>query len=198
MGYVPPPDPRDANPAMNRCEPPWFLIARGALRGISLETLSVRYHVSIEDIQRHLDRAISVDPTGVVRVRNNAEISQASSRVRNDLVSILIEAVDELHCSQLPRLSQLLEFEKLLEAASKLFQWPRMTVSRIMASGPGATAYGMTMNEAGQPTGAVNLALIATSPEQLAMLAKKQENFGNDNQTKSEEAPITNQRDPLP
>lgn len=158
------------------------------MRGISLEHLSVRYHVPVEDIRRHLDKAIVKSANGEMTVRTNAEINQASARARNDLVSILLESIDELSVSTLPRLSQLSEFEKLLESAAKLFQWPRLTVSRVLASNQTVGGYSANMNEVGQPTGAVNLALIATSPEQLAMLAKKQEeNFGATAQPNSQE-----------
>lgn len=153
----------------NRCEPPWFLIARQAVRGTSLETLSVRFKVSVEDIRRHLDRAIVSTANGELYVRSNAEISQASKRVRNDLVSILMEAIDELSVSTLPRLSQLAEFEKLLTSAAKLFQWPTMQATRYLHTSHGATTIGEVPLQA-----AVNLDLIATSPEELARIADRQ------------------------
>jgi hypothetical protein len=151
----------------NRCEPPWFLIAKQAVRGTSLETLSVRFHVSVEDIRRHLDKAIVASANGEVAVRTNAEINQASHRARNDLVSVLLEAIDELSASQQPRLSQLAEFGKLLEGAARLFQWPMLTrhsyaVQQYMNAGRTV------------PTEAVNLDLIATTPEELARLAEAQ------------------------
>lgn len=163
---------------MNRCEPPWFLIAKQAVRGASLQTLSVRFNVSVEDIRRHLDKAIVSSANGQMYVRTSAEINQASARARNDLVSILLEAIEELSVSTQPRLSQLKEFNELLGAAARLFQWPMLTATRFIAH-QREPVQGYGVNPEAQPpsssvpTAAVNLALIATPPERLAELAKE-------------------------
>ena len=152
---------------------PWYLIAKQALRGVSIDSLAIRFHVSADEIRRQLDKAIMLDQTGTPRIRNSAEINQASARARNDLVTILQEAIDELVVSQQPRLSQLGEFEKLLGSAARLFQWPTVTAQRMVATVQ-TSAQGYAIAPNGQPTGAVNLTLTATSPEQLAILSHAQ------------------------
>lgn len=152
----------------NNCAIPWFLIAKQAIRGTSLETLSTRYHVSVAEIQARLDVAICRDPTGNVRLRNNAEISQASSRARNDLVSILLESIEELQASVEPRLDQTEKLQTLSAVAAKLFSW---TTSHSLR----------TVNVTNPPpytpesNNAVNLTLAATTPEQLRAIADQQE-----------------------
>lgn len=151
----------------NKCAIPWFVIAREALRGTSLETLSVRYHVSVAEIQSRLDVAICRDPTGGIRLRNNAEITQASNRARNDLVSILLESIEALQLSPEPRLDQTDKLATLTATAAKLFSW---TTSHSLR----------TVNVTNPPpyspadNNAVNLSLTATSPEQLRAIADEQ------------------------
>jgi hypothetical protein len=127
---------------------------------------------------------------GEMYVRTNAEINQASSRVRNDLVSILMEAIDELSVSTKPRLAELDKFEKLLSSAARLFQWPTMQATRYLHTG-NIQAYGSGIDSNSTPNSAVNLALIATTPEQLAVLAKGK--FSADPESKPLESPPCDQ-----
>jgi hypothetical protein len=171
----------------NPCGIPWFLIAKQAVRGTSLETLSIRHHVSVDEIRRHLDKAIICGANGQLLVRTNKEINEASQRARNDLVSVLLEAIDELSVSTQPRLSQLKEFSDLLNSAARLFQWPTISAMRVVQSQH--TVHGYSHNPDSPPTEAVNLALIATTPEQLAQLekAKNSGKFSDDLDSKSQE-----------
>lgn len=175
----------------NRCEPPWFLIARSALRGVPLESLSVRYEVPVEDIRSRLDVAIAKGEDGSFRLRTTKEIDQASVRARNDLVAILIESIDELVLDQNPRLKNIDKLIHLTNVSSKLFGW---------SSGAGSNQRFIQpyVNQNNTPTEAVNLALIATTPAQLAALAKakvQEENQGKilgDAQSKSQESKTPN------
>jgi hypothetical protein len=175
----------------NTCGIPWFLIAKQAVRGTSLETLSIRHHVSVDEIRRHLDKAIICGANGQLLVRTNKEINEASQRARNDLVSVLLEAIDELSVSTQPRLSQLKEFSELLNSAARLFQWPTVSAMRVVQSQHTVHGYAHRhhndIESEETPTGAVNLALIATTPEQLAELAKNSGKFSDDLGSKTQE-----------
>lgn len=162
----------DPNPP-NPCAPPWFLIAREALRGTSLETLSNRYQVSIAEIQSRLDVAICQSPTGSIRVRTNAEITQASQRARNDLVSILLESIEQLHASHSSRLDQTDELATLTAVAAKLFSWPSHASLRTVNINSAPNAY-QPEPPAPPDNNAVNLALTASTPEQLRAIADQQ------------------------
>lgn len=158
------------NEPLNRCAPPWFLIAKEALRGTSLETLSRRYNVPILEIQARLDVAIARDPTGNIRLRNNAEINQASQRARNDLVSVLLESIEQLAASHESRLDQTDKLATLTAVAAKLFAWPTASTVR-------------TVNISNPPpyseNNAVNPTLSATTPEQLKAIADEQQKRQN-------------------
>lgn len=157
------------NEPQNKCAIPWFLIAREALRGTSLETLSNRYHVAIPEIQSRLDVAITTDPTGSVRLRNSAEINQASLRARNDLVSILLESIEQLAASHDSRLDQTDKLATLTATAAKLFSWTTSHSLRTLnVTNP--PPYSAESNN-----NAVNLSLTATSPEELRAIADQQE-----------------------
>lgn len=156
------------NEPLNKCAIPWFVIAREALRGASLETLSRRYAVSVNEIQARLDVAICRDPQGTIRLRNNAEITQASNRARNDLVSILLESIEQLQASTESRLDQTDKLATLTQTAARLFSWTTSHSLRTvnLSNPPPYTAE--------SPNNAVNLALSATSPEQLRAIADQQ------------------------
>jgi hypothetical protein len=157
------------NDPPNHCAPPWFLIAKEALSGTSLETLSTRYHVSIAEIQSRLDVAICQSPCGDIRVRTNAEITQASQRARNDLVSILLESIEQLHASQDSRLDQTDKLATLTQVAGRLFSWASSSTLRTVNINH---AQGYQPDKS--PNNAVDLSLSATSPEALRAIANQQ------------------------
>lgn len=154
------------NEPTNRNAIPWFLIAREALRGTSIEALSNRYHVSMAEIESRLDVAITQSPAGDIRVRNNAEITQASQRARNDLVSILLESIEHLAACHQSRLDTVNELASLTAVAAKLFSWPSASTLRTVN----------VVNPAPfkPENNAVNLSLTATSPEALKAIADEQ------------------------
>lgn len=169
---------------------PWNLICKLALRGTTLESLSRQFAVSVDQIQKRLDVAVERQASAtLVRIRSNAEINLASNRAKADLVQILQESINELVCSDQPRLSQLSEFQTLLTSAARLFSWPTVSVSRLSGYQPNQPlSYASNLSPVDQqnlvdqsPQTAVNLALIQTTPEQLALLAKRSTNANQSN-----------------
>jgi hypothetical protein len=157
-----------------RVAPPWFVIAREAARGVPLESISRRYRISVDTLQKRLQLALCANPdegtldsavvtTGGERlsVRNEVEIRKLSEKVRSDLATVMsrlstqcladAEALEEINIK---------EFQALVDTGSKLFGWH--TQKEPFTPVP-------------QPTHAVNVALIQTSPEQLKAMGQSED-----------------------
>jgi hypothetical protein len=108
------------------------------------------------------DRPLAVVPT---RKLTAQEIANASDTVRANLTDVLVKISAKLASlpDNLIGVQNLAQVAKLTDTASKLFCWPNPKPVDTSA-------------QSAQPTAAINLALIRTTPEQLreAAAAKRQ------------------------
>ena len=161
-----------------RVAPPWFVIAREAARGVPLESISRRYRISIDTLTKRLQLALCSNPDegtidGAVvtsdgerlSVRNEVEIRKLSEKVRSDLASVMDRLSTQFRrdadaCEEV----NVKEFQVLVDTGSKLFGWH--TQKEPFTPVP-------------QPTHAVNVALIQTSPEELKAMGAVEDSEGN-------------------
>ena len=157
-----------------RVAPPWFVIAREAARGVPLESISRRYRISIDTITKRLQLALCANPDegtidGAVvtsdgerlSVRNEVEIRKLSEKVRSDLASVMDRLSTQFRrnadaCEEV----NVKEFSVLVDTGNKLFGWH---------------AQKEPFTPVPQPTHAVNVALIQTSPEELKAMGELHE-----------------------
>jgi len=161
-----------------RVAPPWFVIAREAARGVPLESISRRYRISIDTLTKRLQLALCANPDegtidGAIvttdgqrlSVRNEVEIRKLSEKVRSDLASVMDRLSTQFRrdadaCEEV----NVKEFQVLVDTGSKLFGWH--TQKEPFTPVP-------------QPTHAVNVALIQTSPEELKAMGAVEDSEGN-------------------
>ena len=107
----------------------------------------------------HADKPLPVVPTN--RKLTKEQISEASDTVRANLTDVLVKISAKL--ASLPDSTigpqNLAQVAKLTDTAAKLFSWPAPKTVDSLAQGV-------------QPTAAINLALIRTTPEQLRAKAQ--------------------------
>lgn len=140
-------------------ETDWYKICLKALKGQKVKELAKEYGVSVGAIHSHLramPSPLHKDETPQV-LRSQGEFDACSRIAHNDLVTFLMNSLEELRESDLPALELLPKFQVMVACAAKLFGWP----------GPAKNNTLLLNNE----NSAVNLNLISTSPEKLARAA---------------------------
>ena len=168
---------------------PWFLICKEAARGFSLDGLSRRYNVPVDHIQFQLSRFIKEDGS----LRTLGDINHASKRVHSDLVQTLEAMARDLAGSADKCTSDnLAKLNSLTVTAARLFAWP--VARQIDGHSPASPEHLNPLSNA------INLALIATTPDQLRKLADSDHNIQSSilSQPAQEPIPADHQNSNLP
>jgi hypothetical protein len=135
---------------------PWHLIARQWKNGSSLDALSARFNVSIDQLKSKLATRYDSDR---LDIRTNAQIKLIGEQVKSDLVTALARISQSLANQPDISLRDAPALDRLINSAARLFSWP--------SPKPFESQSTLTSGN----TNAINLALIRTTPDQLKALS---------------------------